>query len=203
MIPTKADDETQELYVRNIVTRWNAATPEQIAVGRNWYYCANELAQKIAPTTRVGAGVLAALSPQKSWQANVKIAKATFASGAARGQVGNACKKADDILSGKDPLTVLPKGSKTWHFYRCIVDPSDSEAVVIDRHAHDIAADEIYGAADRGLSNPNRYHTLAEAYRRAAELLGEIPSVVQAVTWTVQVDATEHLPYRAGRRPKA
>ena len=57
------------------------------------------------------------------------------------------------------------------HARRCASDP-----VVIDRHAHDVAAGERYGNRNRGLSNVNRYATLALAYRLSARELGEIPS---------------------------
>ena len=54
--------------------------------------------------------------------------------------------------------------------------------------ARDVAAGERYGNRNRGLSNVNRYATLALAYRLAARELGEIPQLVQAVVWVRQVD---------------
>jgi hypothetical protein len=44
---------------------------------------------------------------------------------------------------------------------------------------------EEYGIKDRGLSSKGRYNLIASAYREAAQRLGELPSVVQAVTWVV------------------
>lgn len=203
MIPTTATDEQHEQYVRNIISTWNLATPEQIDRGRGWYPHARELAELMSEgNVRAGAGVIAALSPQKSWEQNVRIAERSFEMGQVRGNVRDACVKAENIMLGFDPLDILPDDSKTWNFFRCIIDPADPEPVVIDRHAHDIAVGEIYGSRDRGLSNKRRYATIAHAYREAARRLDEIPSVVQAVSWTVQVDATEDLPYRAGRKIK-
>lgn len=184
MIPTMADDDTLETYVRNITAVWQRATAEQAAAGRRWYRTANEVATLLADgNTRAGAGVIAALSPQKAWDYNVKLARDAFTTGEARGHVGDAVGKAQRIMLGEDPLAVLPEDSKTWNFFRAIIDPDDAEAVVIDRHAHDIAVGERYGNRDRGLSAKRRYATLALAYRLAAQRLGEIPSVVQAVTW--------------------
>jgi hypothetical protein len=77
---------------------------------------------------------------------------------------------------------------KTGHFYRCILDPMDADAVCIDRHAHDIAVGEEYGARDRGLGAKGRYALIAHCYREAALRLGELPSVLQAVTWVVWRD---------------
>lgn len=204
MIPTTATDEQHEQYVRNIISTWNLATPEQIDRGRGWYPHARELAELMSEgNVRAGAGVIAALSPQKAWEQNLKIARGAFVTGTPRGQVGDAVRKAQAIMDGTDPLDVLPDDSKTWNFFRAIIDPTDAEAVVVDRHAHDIAVGEIYGNRDRGLSTKRRYATIAHAYREAARRLDEIPSVVQAVTWTYWVDATDDLPYRAGRRPRS
>lgn len=186
MIPTVATVEELQTYVDNIITVWQRATPDQLARGRAWYQTANDIATVIADgNTRAGAGVIAALSPQKAWDANVKLAEQALTSGEARGHVRNALDKAERIMLGEDPLSVLPEDSKSWNFFRAIVHPDDAEAVVIDRHAHDIVANERYGDRDRGLSSKRRYATVALAYRNAANSLDEIPSVVQATTWVV------------------
>lgn len=186
MIPTVATVEELQTYVDNIITVWQRATPDQLARGRAWYQTANDIATVIADgNTRAGAGVIAALSPQKAWDANVRLAEQALTSGEARGHVRNALDKAERIMLGEDPLSVLPEDSKTWNFFRSIVHPDDAEAVVIDRHAHDIVANERYGDRDRGLSSKRRYATVALAYRNAANRLDEIPSVVQATTWVV------------------
>jgi hypothetical protein len=186
MIPTTADLDTLNGYVENILSVWRDASDEEYEQGRMWYRNANALATMLADgDTRRGAGVIAALSPQKAWQHNVKLADDALR-GEIHGHVRNALEKTERIMMGEDPLAVLPTDSKTWNFFRAIADPEDAEAVVIDRHAHDVAVGERYGELrDRGLSNKNRYATLALAYRLAAQRLGELPSVVQAVTWTV------------------
>lgn len=78
--------------------------------------------------------------------------------------------------------------SKTGQFYRCIADPTDPSAVVVDRHAHDVAVGEIYGNAERGLSSKGRYQTLANVYLTLAELRGVIPSTLQAITWVAHIE---------------
>lgn len=186
MIPTMADDDTMNDYVNNIIAVWHRATADQEQRGRSWYRTANDLAELMANgNARAGAGVIAALSPQTAWEYNIKIAAAAFENQQARGHTRDALGKAERIMLGEDPMIVLPTDSKTWNFYRCIADPDDAEAVVIDRHAHDLAVGERYGSQDRGLSAKRRYATLALAYRIAAQRLSELPSTVQAVTWTV------------------
>ncbi|MFE5369226.1 DUF7178 family protein [Streptomyces mirabilis] len=199
MIPTKVADTTREGYVQNIIDAYRSATPEQVARGRRWYATAHELAAMLADgETRKGAGVIAALSANKRWSDNVRLARGAFKIGRPSGHFRDALRKAERIMRGDDPEDVLPMGLKTGHFFRCIADPSDPDAVVIDRHAHDIAVGEIYGSRERGLTTPNRYALLAHCYREAAQRLGELPSTVQAVTWVAH---TERVANTATRGP--
>jgi hypothetical protein len=186
MIPIKADDKTREQYVRNIITTWLDASSEQEEQGRDWYPSAHRLAASMTDgKVMVGAGLLAALSPQTAWWLNIELATEAYDSGTPARHTGDCLTKAAKILAGVDPQDVLPMDRKTGHFYRSILDPTDADAVCIDRHAHDIAVGEEYGIKDRGLSSKGRYELLASSYREAARRLGELPSVVQAVTWVV------------------
>ncbi|MGW3323903.1 DUF7178 family protein [Streptomyces virginiae] len=189
MIEIKADSETREQYVQNIIGTWGEASDEQKTQGRLWYTNAHDLADMMTEgDVRKGAGLLAALSPQTSWPLNVELAQAAWDSGRPSGHLGDALAKAAKILAGADPTEVLPMDRKTGHFYRCILDPADADAVCIDRHAHDIAVGEEYGARDRGLGAKGRYALIAHCYREAAQRLDELPSAVQAVTWVVWRD---------------
>jgi hypothetical protein len=172
---------------RNVIEVWQRATPDQVVRGANWYQTAHELAEVMSEgNTRRGAGVIAALSPMSAWETNLKQAQQALDAESAAGlHTGDAVRKAQRIMDGEDPLSVLPVDSKTWNFFRCIVDPTDPEAVVIDRHAHDIVAGRRFNGEDRGLSNKRRYAFIALIYRMAAQQLDEIPSVVQATTWVV------------------
>lgn len=187
MIPTVATDATHRRYVRNIIRAFESASADQEKRGRDWYSTAHEIAEFMSEgDVRAGAGVIAALSAQKAWALNVRMAEQAFATGEPHGHTQDAITKAAKILAGADPADVLPMTSKTGMFFRTILDPDDPDAVVIDRHAHDVAIGIRYGNRDRGLSNRTRYATLAHAYREAARILGELPSTVQAVTWLVQ-----------------
>ncbi|MEU0344219.1 hypothetical protein ABZ092_36075 [Streptomyces bobili] len=189
MIQIKVDAATRERYVKNVLEVWGAASEEQVARGRQWYRTAHEVADMMAEgDVRTGAGLLAALSPQTAWPLNVELAKAAYETKEPTGHLGDALAKAAKILAGTDPAEVLPMDRKTGHFYRCILDPSDADAVCIDRHAHDIAVGEEYGARERGLGAKGRYALIAHCYREAAQRLGELPSVVQSVTWVVWRD---------------
>jgi hypothetical protein len=188
MIPVVASDAEMDRYVSNIIAAYQAATPQQAERGRNWYPVAHDLAVMVGHgDVRKGAGIIAALSVQKPWDVNVKLAE-DAANGDVHGHTRVALGKVEAMIDGADPAELLPMQLKTGNFWRCIVDPADPDPVVIDRHAHDVAAGERFGNRDRGLSNTTRYATLALAYRLAARQLGVIPSVVQAVVWVRQTE---------------
>lgn len=184
MIPIQPEHGAHEFYVRNILSVWHSASDQQVSDGREWYPSAHVTAKMLADgDVRTGAGVLAALSPQTSWWLNIELACDAFESGTATRHLSDACSKANRIMAGEDPADVLPMRRKTGHFYRCILDPSNADAVCVDRHAHDIAVGVAFGDWKRGMDAHGRYELIAGCYREAARQLGELPSVVQAVTW--------------------
>jgi hypothetical protein len=184
MIPIKADQEARDYYVRNIISVWSIATADEFEQGAHWYEQAHRTARQLADgDIKVGAGLLAALSPQTSWWLNVELACDAFEAGNATRHTGDSCGKANKIMAGLDPADVLPMERKTGHFYRCILDPDDATAVCVDRHAYDIAVGIPLGDWQRGLSAQGRYALLADCYREAGRQAGHLPSVVQGVTW--------------------
>lgn len=188
-IPINPDLRTRATYVANVIDVWNSATIDQHSRGRGWYQTAHQLAHMIADgNVRMGAGVIAALSANKRWETNVNLATQAFRNGTPTGHFNDALSKAQRIMDGEDPESVLPMGIKTGQFFRCITNPSDPDAVCIDRHAHDIAVGVKYGNESRGLSSRGRYTMLADIYRSAASRLGEIPLAVQATTWVVWIE---------------
>lgn len=188
MIPTKANDALMQRYVDNIVAAYRACTPEQKARGRQWYAVAHDLAMVIGNgNVPMGAGILAALSAQKRWEINVSLAN-DAANGNVHGHTEQTLAKVRAMLEGANPTEILPMQLKTGNFYRCIVDPTDPDPIVIDRHAHDIAVGERYHNKDRGLGNVTRYATLAMAYRLAARVLDILASDCQASVWCRQVE---------------
>jgi len=200
MIPIQPEDGAVAYYVRNITSVFVTASEAQYRAGRAWYETANRTAEMIADgDVRTGAGVLAALSPQTSWWLNVELACDAFDAGTARRHTTDSCSKANRIMAGENPEDVLPMRRKTGHFYRCIADPSDADAVCIDRHAYDICVGIPLGDWERGLSAYGRYALVADAYRRAARSLGELPSTVQAVTWVAWRDSIAGVGTRGSR----
>lgn len=168
----------------NVLAVWESATAEHRESGMAWYETAHAFAAEISGGDIVrGAGVIAALSPNKAWDVNMRLAARAFADGSASGTLGNACMKANAILAGADPLDVLGNGLKTRNFYLNIARPGCPEAVTIDRHAYDVALAERNPDNKRLGLTPTRYAAFAEAYRVAATEAGILPLQMQAVTW--------------------
>lgn len=189
MITIKCSPADFDRYTSNVLAVWESATPGQEAEGRRWYPMAHSLAEMMCDgDARMGAGLIAALSPQTSWWLNVELASDAYETGRPARHLSDALSKAAKILAGIDPADVLPMDRKTGHFFRCIADPSDPDSVCVDRHAHDVAVGEPFGSRPRGLTAHGRYRLLADVYRAAARSVGELPSTVQAVTWVTWRD---------------
>lgn len=187
MINATPDKITFDQYVANVLAVLDQASPEQRASGLVWYRNAHDIARYIGDgDTRKGAGILAALSAQKTWSVNLALATDALA-GNVHGHTADNLRKVQAILHGADPASVLPMEIKTGMFYRCILNPGDPTAVVIDRHAHDIAVGERWGNRPRGLKG-KRYAMLTDVYRAAGRARGILPSQVQAITWLVWLD---------------
>lgn len=171
------------LLTQNILKVHDRTSPELRALGRQWYPSAQQFADKIGKgDVEKAAGVIAALSPNKAWDMNQRIAESSMRSGRAHGTYGTQVLKAQRIIDGEHPLDVLGP-LKERSFYHSIINPTGDNPA-IDRHAHDIAVGTFHGENERGLSTPNRYQHFQEAYRSAAGHLGVGANELQAVTWT-------------------
>lgn len=173
-----------------ILDVYRQATLQELQDGLDWYRDAHAIAVALDPERpHAAAGVLAALSPMQSWGRNVNLAARAYADGRASGGLFRNCAKADQIMAGAEPLDVLG-GDKVCNFYKAIANPADGSAVVIDRHAFDIAVGRITNDKSRAaLSRKGVYDAFARAYVRAAKTISAetgldmSPSALQAVTW--------------------
>ncbi len=170
-----------DLYVDNLLSLWEQVPESVREEGRQWYPNAHKLAREIGHgDVYMGAGVLAALSPQKAWDLNIKLAKLA-SDGVFSGHVGDALRKAKRIMDGENPSDVLPTGAKTWHFYHNIALPLAECWVTVDRWAWRAATDDM----DNGnpVINKTTYREVGTAYIVAAREVSEIPCDLQAGLW--------------------
>jgi len=155
--------------------------------GARWYPTAGRIALQVADAAghrgnlRLGAGIIAALSPQCSWDVNITRAFSAAEDGADGPWTEDGARKVALILAGADPADVLG-GRKVRSFFANII--GQTAPVTIDRHAVAI----VYGRAlsDREikvLERTGAYLYLAGLYRSVARELDIEPSTLQAVTW--------------------
>lgn len=172
--------------VRRILDTAHSAEPHEYTEGLLWYTRAHDEAQRLAyrHATNVATvvGVIAALSPQCGWSENLRRADALLLTGES---VGLFSDKALRIYAGEDPLAVLG-GPKTRAFYQCMLEPEGlHEAVVVDRHAFDVAVGrETDDKTRKVLERKGQYDLFADAYRKAAAgTNGLHPHELQAIAW--------------------
>lgn len=161
-----------------------AAADDEHSDGRQWYPAARSIAQIVASGLGIpvehGAGIVAALSPQCSWDENVVRALA-FADGDDVAGLADGLGKAKRIAAGEHPETVLG-GRKVRSFYRNII--GQHSAVTVDRHAVAIVFDRALSDREiKILERPGPYSLIAAAYRSVARRHGFAPAELQAITW--------------------
>jgi len=162
----------------SILGQYYSATPKQRENGRNWYKLAHLVATEYAlryhTSVSAAAGVIAALSPMKSWSQNLKLAADCLAGGVPRHMGANA-RLACAIRDGAEPDVAL-RGRKTAAFWRAIM--GDENAVVIDRWMI-----RALGLPDSTRLTPNQYDTLAAIVTSEAAIADATPAQFQAVVW--------------------
>lgn len=157
----------------------------------DWYNGASILANDLSIKYNVDylkvCGIIAALSPLKSWTENKKIAILFLRSGKAN-HTRLLTAKAQSILDNTEVKEVaeilrILNGNKIQNFFLNIAFPNGMHAVTIDRHALSIClARSIKDDESRGMTTI-QYNFFAACYIEASEIIGIRPSQVQSVTW--------------------
>lgn len=205
---------------RRIIKTFSYATPDAIASGAEWYDRARAFAEELVTHWGTGveatheeavekaAGVIAVLSPRLSWPKNVELAERAYRSFyttrsgwdvdvkeaviAEWPGLKDGARKAFRLLEGERPDDVV-SGPKVRQFWIAIVNPSDPRVLVVDRHALDIAVNEVLDDRIRGrlLGRKGAYDEVSKAYRDATRLINKLglagrqitPAQLQAITW--------------------
>lgn len=173
-------------YAENVVACFERATPIEVSEGMEWYPNAHSFALSLDSDVWRAAGVIAALSPLKEWNLNMRLAKRAFDTGVVSGNIGMHNAKAQRILDGNyspDEILSILNGDKTRQFATSIAQNGDCDIAVIDRHAYDVAVATVHTDATRPKIGKNLYRKLSEHYRQAAYEVGVSVSQIQAITW--------------------
>lgn len=198
--------------VSRILRVYKNATDREMEDGLAWYQTARqrcvelmESRPHIVKSVLHAAGIIAALSPQLSWEENVKRAMQLVAINDTHG-TADRIQKAKHIMQGDNPYDVLfAKGTTNWKvrsFFMNIafpdwsVDspPTDLPAyvaeepyfVTLDRHALGMIFDDRNITDVKPRFTRDEYNWARDAFAlTAAELDGVLPHQLQAVTWVV------------------
>lgn len=171
--------------VKNNIKRILSASNDTLFY--NWYEGANEFCNVASdiyniPQSKV-IGILAALSPLKSWDENKNLLL-SFLDGDYFGHTSVFINKALDILegSGKDTdILKTLKGLKISSFYLNIKYPLCAKNVTIDRHAISIATGIKF--TENYAMTQNQYNFFKDCYIELAKDVKLIPNELQSITW--------------------
>lgn len=172
--------------VDNILDVYDFATPSEYSEGMTWYNNANGIAWSLDWINyKRAAGVIAALSPLLSWNKNVEYAGLIMGGANDAPCLKKNVAKAVAIRDGWNPLDVL-SGIKVTSFYQNIVNPysDDVRHVTIDKHAYDIAVNDMTRPYKGSSVSKGKYLDIASAYIEAAHEANILPLQMQAITWT-------------------
>ena len=201
----------------HIVGHWVQATDDEKSSGKNWYSDAHIIATALGEhyekihgphphgAAHLGAGIVAAYSPQMGWAGNMHNAARVLHDGKGIGGKGSGIfasdlqrKQADRIIAGERHEDVLG-GPKIQDFAHLIEHGGDkdpqSPRTVIDRHALSVATNRRMSEDDySGFPKSQRhyYGHVVNQYHEAAKQITQAEGEqvhahqVQAVTWLVR-----------------
>lgn len=144
----------------------------------------NSLSQDNQTINKV-CGVIAALSPVKRWEENIKCATEMINTGNC-GHIKLFKDKAINIMSGdgdEDFILDTLSGNKIQSFYKNIRYPKDESCITIDRHALSIALGYWIDETDYQGMTTAQYKFFEDCFKQAAIKKGVTPLKMQSATW--------------------
>ena len=203
---TKSENQVKGSY-RNILDEYFKSSVEEKTLGKMFYPNANATAIDIGHKLgfsgdeglNIGAGILAALSPQTEWFTNITMAFEFIETRYVKKQTKANNNKALKILDGMEPMDVLGETAyKVKAFYKAIQDPYGNNLIeqvqgfpdnkinlaVIDKHAGGVYLGwPLIEKEAKQLSNWRTIRRISNGYFKVAEGLNLHVNEVQAVTW--------------------
>ncbi len=183
--------------VRRLRMEWANAPWQAIAFGADWYRREREWAQDLADehglTLEQVAGVAAVLSPRLRWERTKALTTALVSGEDISGAtLGRNTRKAEEILAGLDPYTVV-SGPKATSFFHNLL--GDESYVTIDtRSFGQVSGRKDY--SDKGAKFLERwgvYEMYADCFRTVAREVGMTPAEFQASLWVIPDVEKGHL----------
>lgn len=167
----------KSVMLHNVIQQ---ATQENIKQGTLWYINANEFAKQLSEEFNISlekvAGIISALSVQKSWSVNKRIAREYF-QGKKNIHTKVQVSKCDWIMRG-DNIEKCLGGMKTINFYHNLLEPKDNNWFTIDRHILN-----IFNETPK--LTPKKYNQLKQVCINYSEQTPWVSPEVQAIAWVV------------------
>ena len=150
----------------------------------NWYSKANKIAQNLSikhnyPISTI-SGIIAGLSPLKSWHQNLIITSLFLEQGISK-HTKTQTKKVQYILKTKNPYKIeqILKGKKTQNFFWNIYDPTLDYYVCLDIHMSQL----ITGNSSKKVLTNREYTIAKEVFIDFAFNKGFKPNALQSILW--------------------
>lgn len=187
----------------NIRRVYDLAEPVECRYGIEWYAAAHDralkLSERYALPVELVAHVIAALSPNNTWERNLLDADRLINElldlpipiqslrGTGYCTYGKNVDKARRIVlaysEGRQWDNIL-KGRKVTAFAFNIAYPYSADGrVTVDVHAYSIAAGRRYTVSSVPKFGKRKYEAIAKAYRAVAHEVGLLPHELQATVW--------------------
>ncbi len=198
----KGRQYTEKRIIRNILDFYYLASLQEMVDGRKWYTEANKFANQLAKrfniTVQQSAGIIAALSPQTTWDVNRTFAVKFLLNPAKFTKKNKAqtdkCKAILDETNEGSIYNLLSTskagkgyGLKTKRFFLNILHPELS-FVTIDRHAWCICiqpVDKVAAMPEQIQLSEKQYEFIERCYIEASKQVNLRPSELQATVWLV------------------
>ena len=196
------------MSIHRLYRLYELASESEKQTGRAWYERARvdigELAIQHQTTTKIVAGVVAALSPNVHWDRNIEDANSVLGVGLSPYELADyhectvstynsnkvkafAIAELDWNTRGES-LDIL-RGPKVTAFYLNLI--GDSSALTLDSHAYNAFCGFRATGSDLPGMRAQLTRDAREAYTRAAGVKGETVAAFQAiiwVTWKARID---------------
>lgn len=176
---------TKTKVKNNILRIWNLTNKYDRF---DWYQEANDWASnRVVEGVNLNkvCGIIAALSPVKRWEDNLKCAVSLINTRDC-GHMKQFKNKALAILDcdgSEEEILKILNGNKISAFYKNIRHPFDGSNVTIDRHALSIALGYWITEDDYKGMTTNQYNFFSDCFAEASLKVGVSPLLMQSATW--------------------
>ena len=182
----KGESLTRTKVKNNILKIWDLTNESE---RYHWYRDAWNKAAELSEIYNIDfnkvIGVIASLSPLKTWEQNLICAEEYLQTGYC-GHIGLFLSKAESILrsdGSNEAILEILNGRKISAFYINIKYPYKASHITIDRHALSIGLGRWVTDGDYRGMTARQYEFFSQCYVLAAMQVGVEPLQMQSATW--------------------